>query len=131
MLRNYFKIAWRNVVKNRLYSAVNITGLAIGLASVIVILVYLNYELSYDKWDASLKRVYKVSLQEDKDILNTTPAPLAALLAKDYNNVEAATSIQPDGDFQMLLSVGDKKIYQTGMITVDSNFLKVFPYQLV
>jgi len=131
MLKNYFTIAWRNVVKNRVYSTINITGLAIGLASFIVILVYLNYELSYDKWDASLSKIYKVSLQEDKDILNTTPGPLAALLAKDYPNAEATTSIQPDGDFQMLLSVGDKKIYQTGMVTVDSNFLKVFPYKLV
>lgn len=131
MIKNYLKIAWRNVVKNRMYSVVNITGLAIGLASFIVILVYLNYELSYDKWDASLQRVYKVSMQQDKDILETTPAPLADLLAQSYPNVEAATSIQPDGDFQMLLTAGEKKIYQTGVVTVDSFFLKVFPYKLV
>lgn len=131
MLKNYIKIAWRNVVKNRLYAVVNITGLAVGLASFIAILVYLNYELSYDKWDASFNRVYKVSMQKDKDMLTTTPAPLANLLAKDYPKVEAATALMYDGSYEMLLTAGDKKIYQVGMVTADSLFFKVFPYTFV
>src|SRR4051812_33382164 len=106
MLKNYFKIAWRSVLKNRFHSIVNITGLAVGLASFIVILVYVNYELSYDKWDASLRRVYKVSMQQDKDILSTTPAPLAELLAKDYPKAETGTSVMYDGSYEMLLSAG-------------------------
>lgn len=129
MIKNYFTIAWRSVLKNRFHSIVNITGLAVGLASFIVILVYVNYELSYDKWDASLKRVYKVSMQQDKDILSTTPAPLAELLAKDYPKAEAGTAVMYDGSYEMLLSAGDKKIYQAGMVTADSLFFKVFPYK--
>lgn len=131
MFKNYIKIAWRNVAKNRLYSVINITGLAVGLASFIAILVYLNYELSYDKWDPSLSNVYKVTMQQDKDILSTTPAPLADLLAKDDPKVETATSLMYDGDFEMLLSAGDKSIYQAGMVTADSLFFRVFPYQFV
>ncbi len=132
MFKNYFKIAWRNVVKNSLHSAINIIGLAVGLASFIVILVYLNYELSYDKWDASLQKVYKVSLQQDQNILKATPAPLASLLLQNYPNAQVATTIQPDGDFEILLSAGEKKIYQKGIVTVeDSSFFSVFPYKLV
>jgi len=131
MFKSYIKIAWRNVVKNRLYAVVNITGLAVGLASFIAILVYLNYELSYDKWDPSLARVYKVSMQQDKDILGTTPAPLADLLAQSDPKVETATSLMYDGSYEMLLSTGDKKIYQAGMVTADSLFFKVFPYQFL
>ncbi|HWB28751.1 MAG TPA: ABC transporter permease [Chitinophagaceae bacterium] len=130
MLRSFIKIAWRNVLKNRLYSVVNVTGLAVGLASFIVILVYLNYELSYDKWDTSLKRVYKISMQEDKDILRTTPAPLADLLLQKYPAAEAATSCMPAGNYEVLMSAGDKKIYQPGLVTTDSLFFKVFPYKL-
>lgn len=129
MFKSYLKIAWRNVVKNRLHSIVNITGLAVGLASFIVILVYVNYELSYDKWDAQLSRVYKVSMQQDKDILSATPAPLADLIAKDYPNAETGTAVMYDGNYEMLLAAGDKKIYQAGMVTADSLFFKVFPYK--
>jgi len=131
MLITFLKIAWRNLAKNRWYSFVNISGLAIALASFIVILVYFNYELSYDKWDGSLKRVYKVSLRRDQDILPTTQAPLASLLADKYIRVEAATAIMPADDYEVLLTAGEKSIYQKGMVTVDSSFLKVFPYKLV
>ena len=54
MFKNYIKIAWRNLVKSKVYSTVNILGLAAGLASFIIILLYLNYELSYDKWNPEL-----------------------------------------------------------------------------
>ncbi|HEY4064504.1 MAG TPA: ABC transporter permease [Puia sp.] len=131
MLTTFIKIAWRNLSKNRWYSFVNISGLAVALTSFIIILVYFNYEMSFDKWDVSLERVYKVSLRQDQDILSTTPAPLADLLAQRYSGAEAATRIQPAGDYAVLLTAGDKKIYQKGLITVDSTFLKVFPYQLV
>ncbi len=131
MFKNYFTTAWRNLLKSKTYSIINITGLAVGLASFIVILLYLNYELSYGKWDASLKKVYKISERTDEDILERTPAPLASFLKLNSPNVEAATSIQPSGDFEYLLAVGDKKIYQSGGIVADSSFLKVFPYKII
>ncbi|HVX51826.1 MAG TPA: ABC transporter permease [Chitinophagaceae bacterium] len=130
MLKNFLKTTWRSITKSPLYAVINITGLGIALASFIVILVYLNYELSYDTWDPALKKVYKISMREDNDMLTTTPAPLASLLRQQYPAVEAATSCQPDGDFEMLLSAGDKKIYQAGVVTADSSFFRVFPYQL-
>ncbi len=130
MFRNYFKITLRNISKNKAYSFINIVGLAVGMASFIIILLYLNYELSYDKWDSSLKRVAKVSLVENGDIRQTTQAPLASLLLEKYPNAEAATCMQSAGDYEVLLAAGDKKIYQKGMVTADSSFLKVFPYHL-
>ncbi|MEO5996913.1 MAG: ABC transporter permease, partial [Chitinophagaceae bacterium] len=91
MFRNYFKTAWRNLSKNKAYSAINIFGLAAGLSSFIIILLYLNYELSYDKWEVSLKKVYKISLNLNNDIYPGTQAPLASFLKEKYPNVEAAT----------------------------------------
>lgn len=77
MFRNYFKTFFRSLSKSRTYSVINILGLAAGLSSFIIILLYLNYELSYDKWDPELRKVYKVSLRSDADILPQSPAPLA------------------------------------------------------
>jgi len=130
MFKNYFKIAWRNLAKNKTYSVINITGLAVGLASFIIILQYLNYELSYDKWSPSLKQVYKISEQTNEDILQQTPAPLSSFLKQNLPQIEAATTIQPADDFEYLLSAGDKKIYQPGAVEADSSFFKVFPYKI-
>jgi len=127
---NYFKIAWRNLKSNRTFSFINIFGLAAGLTGFMIILLYLNYELSYDTWDTSLKRVCKVSLRTDEDILPTTPAPLAEFLKEQLPAIEAATTMQPAGDFEVLLSTAEKKIFQKGGIEADSCFLKVFPYKI-
>lgn len=131
MIKNYFKTAWRNLFKSKTYSIINILGLAAGLSSFIIILLYLNYELSYDKWSPELSKVYKVSLRSEADILPTTPALLASFLSQNYPGAEAGTSIQPFGDFETLLTANDKKIYQKGLVIADSSFLKVFPYKLV
>ncbi|WP_183560451.1 ABC transporter permease [Mucilaginibacter sp. SP1R1] len=130
MFKNYLQVTWRNLAVNKAFSFINIAGLAVGLASFIIILLYLNYQLSYDQWSPELKKVYRVSMNEHGDFSDRTPAPLGALLVQKYPNAEAATSIQSAGDFEILLSTGDKKIYQKNIVTVDSNFLKVFPYQL-
>ncbi len=131
MIKNYFKIAWRNLWQNKTYSAVNILGLAAGLASFVIILLYLNYELSYDKWNPALKNVARISLITNGDISAQTPAPLASFLKQHYPGTEAATSIQPAGDYEVLLEANGKKIYQKGVVIVDSSFLKVFPYKLL
>ena len=130
MIKSNIKIAWRSLVRSKVYSSINILGLATGLASFIIILLYLNYELSYDKWDPSLKRVSRVSLMENGEVRETTPGMLASFLRQQYPNAEAATNIQTSGDYEVLLTAGDKKIYQKGFVSADSSFLKVFPYQL-
>ena len=131
MFKNYFKTAWRSLSKSKAYSAINIMGLAAGLASFIIILLYLNYELSYDKWNPELEKVYKVSLRSEADVFQGTPAPLSSFLVQNYPAAEAGTSVMPAGDFEILLAANDKKIYQKGLVTIDSSFLKVFPYKLV
>ena len=131
MISNYIKTAWRNISRDFSYSLINILGLAAGLASFVIILLYLNYELSYDKWDPELKKVYRVSVQINNDILQETNAPLAAFIAQKYYNAEAATHLMSAGDYKILLSNNNKKIYQKDILTVDSLFLKVFPYKLI
>lgn len=131
MLKNYFKIAWRNLLKSKVFSTVNILGLAAGLASFIIILLYLNNELSYDKWNPELKKVYRVSIYENGDFLPSTYAPLASFLATNYADIEAGTAFQGGIDFDILMAANGKKIYQKGLEGVDSLFLRVFPYKII
>lgn len=133
MFRNYLKIAWRNTVRGIAYSSINMIGLAAGLCSFIVILLYTNYELGYDKWSPELDKVYHVSLRQNEDFISNTPTSLAGFLAQEYQNAAAATMLQSSGDREALLAAGDRKIYQKDLVTVDSNFLKVFliSWQLV
>jgi len=61
MINNYFKIAWRNLVKNRIFSLINIVGLAIGLACFIMIALYVTDELSYDRHFKNADRIYRIN----------------------------------------------------------------------
>ena len=60
MIRNYFKIAWRNLVKHKAYTAINVAGLTIGIAACLLIFVVVTYELSYDKFQANYNRIYRI-----------------------------------------------------------------------
>ena len=131
MLGHYLKLSFRNIRRSLGYSLVNILGLSIGVCSFLILLLYLNYELSYDRWHPHLERVAKVSLRENEDVLNSTQAPLAALLRDKASVVESATNFSRNEDFETPLSTTEKRIVQKGTIAADSLFFKVFPYEIV
>lgn len=119
-------------MRNKFTSFVNIGGLAISLTSFLLILLYLNFELSYDLWDPSLKSVYRVSQQTESNYANNpAPAPLAPLLAEHMPEVQAYTRMIPSGNYQTLVSYDNIKIYQKDVVMADSGFLDVFPYHLL
>jgi len=130
MFKNYLKMAWRNTWRSIHYNAISMVGLAAGLCSFMVILLYMNYELSYDRWNPELNKVYHVALYDHEDFLRTTPAPLAGFLSQKYPNAATATMLQSSGDNESLLTAGERNIFQKNIVSVDSNFLKVFPYKL-
>src|SRR5688500_19895286 len=85
MLKNYFKLAWRNMVKNKVYSAINIIGLAIGLAVCMLIVLYVGHESSYDRFHKNADRIYwlrtKLKLGGDSvfmPYLNYSAAPMVS-----------------------------------------------------
>ncbi len=131
MIKHFFRISLRHIARSKVYSTINIAGLAVGLAGFIVVLLYLNHELNYDKWSPELKKVYKISLRSDEEVFETTAAPLAGFLAGKASEIQAATCLQASGDFEVPLTAGDTKLYATGSVEVDSNFLKVFPLDIV
>ncbi|KKX49251.1 MULTISPECIES: ABC transporter permease [Sphingobacterium] len=132
MIKNYLKLTLRSLWKIKGYSAINILGLTVGLTSFLMILLYLNYELNYDRWDAELEKVYKVSLRDaENDISPNTQAPLATLLLENGSQIESSTKISTDATFEVPLSVGEKTFSQSGTISADSLFFSVFPYKIV
>lgn len=122
MIKNHFKIAWRSLWNTKSYTLINIAGLSAGLASFIIVLLYLNYELSYDTWSPELENVYRVSMENDGDVQNQTPAPLASFLGEKYPKIEASTSMQGAGEYEVLINGNGKRIYHQGFASADSLF---------
>src|ERR1700748_657270 len=98
MFKNYFKIAFRNLWRNKGFSAINIFGLAIGLAGCLLIALFVVDELSYDKYNLKADRIYRVSpnFKVSGGVFNDreSPAPMAAAMARDYPQIECATRLQ-------------------------------------
>jgi len=132
MIRNFFKIAYRNVLRNKGFSAINITGLAVGMAAAILILLWIQDELSYDNFHTNKDRIYEVWNRVPMDgkisSWNSVSAPAARALEKDVPEVERAVRVSWDSKF--LMSVADKKIIKTGYI-VDTGFLQMFSFPML
>ena len=132
MIRNFFKVAYRNIVRNKGFSAINITGLTIGMASAILILLWMQDELSYDSFNSNKDRIYevwnRVSFDGKISTWNSVPAPLAGVLEKDIPEVERAVRVSTDN--KTLFSVGEKKIFRIGMIA-DTGFFQTFSFPLL
>ncbi|HWV74932.1 MAG TPA: ABC transporter permease [Pseudosphingobacterium sp.] len=129
MIRTYFKIAFRNFRKSPGYSFINIFGLASGLVCFILILIFVQHELSYDRFHQNADQVYRV-IQRRPDSKGasywaaTSPA-LARSLTLELPEVIAATAVFPT--FNPLLSVGDKHFTEEGILA-DMQFMKIFTF---
>ncbi|HVX52693.1 MAG TPA: ABC transporter permease, partial [Chitinophagaceae bacterium] len=131
MLKNYVKIAWRNLTKNKLYSSVNILGLSVGMASAILILLWVQNETGTDRFYSSTNRIYmmynRVNSSGELLAINQTPEVLAPALKKDFPEVEDAVRFN---NVTFLVSNGDKHLNVRGAFT-DSGFLKIFDFPLL
>ena len=135
MLRNYLKIAWRNLVKNKTFSAINIFGLAIGIASCLLITLYVVDELSFDKFHEKADRIYRLNndiLYGGKDMrMAQTPDILAPTLKKDYPQVENFVRFYNEGPF-LIKRVGVANfIREEQILYADSTVFEVFTFPLL
>jgi len=137
MKRNYLKIAWRNLLRNKVSSMINIGGLAIGLACVIFISLYISDELSYDRFFKNADRIFRVNTHElmsnSEFTAGQTPPPVGAALVNNIPEIETYTRVYKPGD-QVIHFVrnGQKgSLTEKSLLSVDSNFLQVFSYPLI
>lgn len=133
MFRNYLKITLRNLWNNKSYSFINIVGLAFGLASCIIILLYVNNELSYDKHHKKADRIARVASFIDFSgsylELATTSAPMGPTLRNDYTEVEDMVRFRPRGEF--LVRSGDVNIKESDIIFSDPSVFNVFTIPVI
>ncbi len=131
MLKNYLNIALRNLRRNKSFSAINIMGLAIGLASAALILLWIQNEVSYDRFHAKENRLYEMYNRAKFDGVltawNITPKILAPTLKKEFPEVDDAVRI---ANANFLFTVGDKHFNIPGNFT-DSGFLSMFSFPLL
>jgi len=129
MFQNYFKIAWRNIIRNKTYSVLNILGLSIGMAVSLLIGLWVYYQFSYDRFLPGYKQVYSVKLKTNNNgIINVdgaTPLPLADAIKQNVPGVKYVA--QPNWIASHLLTNGNKNIFQNGAIE-GVDFLKIFQY---
>ncbi|MDP4249624.1 MAG: ABC transporter permease [Bacteroidota bacterium] len=131
MLRNYLKIAWRNLWKNKAFSFLNISGLAIGMASAILILLWIQNEVSYDRFHKNDPYLYEAwnrgSFDGTMQYWNATPKVLGPTLKKDYPEI-ADVARTNSGWF--VVAVGEKKL-SAEYLMVDPSFLSLFSFPMV
>lgn len=137
MIKIYIKIAWRNLVRNRVSSIINISGLAIGLACVLLIGMYIKDELSYDRFFKDSARIFRVNLDgkmgNEQFLVGHTPPPAGAALLNNFPEIETYTRIlKPFDEVIHYESKGQKSSFtEKSLLAVDSNFLTFFNYPLV
>lgn len=129
MLKNYFKTAWRGLIRNKMSSLINLLGLTIGLASVIFILIWIQNELSYDAYNKNADRTYRVSrefLNSDGSTnlhLAAVALPFQPLLKESFPEIETTTRFLQDND---VMRIGENKFTENKIIWSDDHFFDVF-----
>ncbi|HSR37607.1 MAG TPA: ABC transporter permease, partial [Phnomibacter sp.] len=132
MIRNFFKVAIRNLLKSKGFSIINLLGLSIGMASAMLICIWIVNELRFEQFHEKKDRIYEVwnkaAFSGKMNAWNTTPKVLARTLEKDVPEVEAAVRV--DWTQNKLFSIGEKRLMIRGN-PVDSNFLQVLSFPLL
>jgi putative ABC transport system permease protein len=134
MIKNYIKTAWRSLIYNKLFSLINILGLSIGMAACLLILEYVSFELSYDRFNkqaGDIYRIYNDRYQNGKLIQHSTMtySAVSKAMKADFPEVISYTRVVPGGPY-IILNKG-KKLWGQQELAVENSFLSMFNYTLV
>ncbi|MCF7792826.1 MAG: ABC transporter permease [Candidatus Cloacimonetes bacterium] len=134
MIKNYFKIAFRNIWKNKTYSAINIIGFAIGLASCLLILLFVNNEISFEKMHKNGDNIYRIAVNlshgDNKIPFASVMPPLAPALEEEFPEVIDAVRIrqmQPDYQFEY----DNRELGEMDVVFTESSFFDIFSFELI
>lgn len=128
MLKNYLKIAWRNIKRHKGFSFINIAGLAIGMACTILILTWIQDELSFDRFHEKGDRIYRVIVEDEQGFnsAGTCPIPLAPRLKERYPEVLESTRFC--NGFQKFLVEYEERVFYEEIGIVDPSFFEIFTF---
>ncbi len=136
MIRNYFKIAWRNIIKRKVFTAINVLGLAIGFGSSILIYLFLNYNLSFDDFHNNTDRIYRINTEGHRggNIEHTPSVPPAfsKVFKENYGYAEkVAKTVIKEGAIIDFKAKGNEKKLKQDVLFVEEDFFKIFNFPLV
>jgi putative ABC transport system permease protein len=133
ILKNYLITAWRNIVKDKFYTLLNVVGLSIGLITAIYIFLYVRDELTYDKSHTNYKRIYRLeshfTINGKDDFFAVTQVPLGPTLKDEYPEIEEYVRFLPTGT--LFLKYDDREFQEDSIIFADSTLFKVFTHPVV
>ena len=133
MFGNYVRIAWRNLTRNKMYAAITIGGITIGMSAFWLISLYVADEFSYDRFHEKANRIVRVAQHTRWDGGNisqaSTSAPFAGALKKEYAEIEEATRIVMEGDG--IINYNDKALQVGDIFFADSNIFNVFTFPML
>jgi putative ABC transport system permease protein len=133
MFKNFFRITLRNIIRQKLYSIINIAGLAIGIAFSIIITAFILQELSYDKFHDKADRIYRLILNgkigEEEMLSAWTAVPIAAALVQEFPEVAASTRLEEWDN--VLVKYEDKTFLEDKFLWADSSFFNIFSFKLL
>ena len=129
MIKNYLKIAFRNIFRHKAFAAINIAGLAIGIACSIFILLWVQNELSYDRFNKNANEIYRIVAQAGDFKAAINPAPMVADLQAKMPVIKNTVRLtQPSTN---VFEIGNRKFEEKRVFYADSTFLQAFSYKLV
>jgi len=134
MIKVYIKTAWRSIIKNRLFSLINVLGLSIGLAASLLILEYVSFELSYDRFNenaANIYRIYNDRYQHGKLIQHgiVTYSAVSKAMKAEFPEIVDYTRVEPGGE--TVVFYNGQKLGGQREFAVENSFLKMFSYKLL
>jgi putative ABC transport system permease protein len=131
MIKSYLKIAWRNLIRHKSFSFINIGGLSIGIAACLLISLYVHYQLSYDAYHTKKDRIVRITNlmhtpENDNVNMALSPALLASTLNHNYPGVEAVVRFEPTA---AVMKVNNKLFKEDNVYKTDVNIFSVFTYK--
>lgn len=125
MLKNYFKTAWRSITRYKMYSTLNILGLALGIAACIVIFLVVKYELGYDKFNKKADRIYRVTLNAI-DFNPSVSVAVAPAMRTSFPELEKVCQLWQQRN--ATITIGERRFREDYYLFADENFPAVFDY---
>ncbi|WP_282040821.1 ABC transporter permease [Winogradskyella flava] len=132
MIKNYFKIAFRNLFKHIGFTALNISGLAIGMTAGFLVLLYVSFELSYDKMHEKSDSIYRIvaDIKTPSETIEASIAawPVAPALEQEFPEILKSTRVM---NLNLTVVKNNKKVIEEDVVAVDSSFFEIFDFELI
>ncbi|MBO0321074.1 ABC transporter permease [Muricauda sp. CAU 1633] len=135
MFKNYIRIAWRNLLKRKVFTTINILGLAIGFGSSILLYMFLTYHLSFDNFHENSDRIYRVVTEEQRDYIDyeaSVPPAFAKVFREDYNYAEKVAKVVSWENYQLNIGEGtNSKSFKEDAAFVEPDFFGIMTFPIL